>query len=73
MDTTARPNSMMEEAIKLARDGELGNSDAIRLLQVRRRPEEIQEVLKRFAGQLTREGKAKLMLEAFAPLPARRR
>ena len=69
MDTTAHPNSLMEEAIKLARDGELGNSDAIRLLQVRRRPEEINEVLRKFAEQLTREAKGKLTLETFAPLP----
>jgi hypothetical protein len=62
-------SSFMQEAIKLTEDGELGNSDAICLLQIPHRPEEIKEVLGRFEHQLTREAKSKLTLEAFAPLP----
>ncbi len=65
----ARYSSVMQEAIKLAEDGELGNSDAIRLLQMPHRPEEIKEVLARFDKQLTREAKSKLTLAAFVPLP----
>jgi hypothetical protein len=60
---------MMQEAIKLARDGELGNSDAIRLLQLPHSPQDVKEVLSKFEKQLTREAKSKLTLEAFAPLP----
>jgi hypothetical protein len=65
----ARPGSVMQEAIRLAQDGELGNSDAIRLLQMPHRPEEIKEVLSRFDRQLTREARSKLTLAAFVPLP----
>jgi len=65
-----RYSSMMQEAIRLAKDGELGNSDAIRLLQIPRRPEEVKEVLAKFEKQLTREAKSKLILDAFVPLPA---
>ena len=65
----ARYHGMMQEAIRLAEDGELGNSDAIRLLQIPHRAEEVKEVLARFEKQLTREAKSKLTLEAFAPLP----
>jgi hypothetical protein len=64
-----RYRGMMQEAIRLAEDGELGNSDAIRLLQIPHRPEDVKEVLVRFEKQLTREAKSKLTLEAFAPLP----
>ena len=64
-----RNNAMMQEAIKLAKDGELGNSDAIRLLQIPHRPEDVKDVLATFEKQLTREAKSKLTLEAFAPLP----
>jgi hypothetical protein len=63
-------NGLMQEASKLAEDGELGNSDAIRLLQMPHRPEEVKEVLSRFDRQLTREARSKLILEAFVPLPA---
>lgn len=67
----SRYNSMMQEAIKLAEDGELGNSDAIRLLlQIPHRPEDVKGVLARFDTQLTREAKSKLILDAFVPLPA---
>ena len=65
-----RDNRMMQEAIKLARDGELGNSDAIRLLQMPHSPEEVREVLSKFERQLTCEAKSKLTLAAFVPLPA---
>ena len=69
MGTTARHNSMMQEATKLAKDGELGNSDAIRLLQIPHRPEDVKEVLYKFDKQLTREARSKLTLGAFVPLP----
>ena len=65
-----RYNSMMQEAGKLAEDGELGNSDAIRLLQMPHRPEDVKEVLAKFEKQLTCEAKSKLILDAFVPLPA---
>jgi hypothetical protein len=64
-----RDSSMMQAAIRLARDGELGNSDVICLLQIPHRPEEVREVLSKFEKQLTREAKSKLVLEAFVPLP----
>jgi len=64
-----RYNSVMQEAIKLAEDGELGNSDAICLLQIPHRPEEIKEVLAKFDKQLTREARSKLTSAAFVPLP----
>ncbi|MDW6025074.1 hypothetical protein SAZ10_25275 [Mesorhizobium sp. BAC0120] len=66
---STRSSSIMQEAIKLAEDGELGNSDAIRLLQIPHRSEDVNEVLARFQQELTREAKSKLTLEAFAPLP----
>ena len=66
----SRYSSMMQEAIKLAEDGELGNSDAIRLLQIPHRPEDVKGVLSKFDKQLTREAKSKLILDAFVPLPA---
>ncbi len=64
-----RDNRMMQEAIKLAKDGELGNSDAIRLLQMPHGPEDIKDVLSKFERQLTRAAKSKLTLAAFVPLP----
>jgi hypothetical protein len=60
---------MVREAERLAKDGEIGNSDAIRLLQVAHGPEELREVLARFDQQLTCEARSKLTLAAFAPLP----
>ena len=60
---------MMQEAIRLTEDGELGNSDAIRLLDGPHRPDEVKAVLSRFDRALTREARSKLVLEAFAPLP----
>jgi hypothetical protein len=64
-----RNNAMMQEAIELAKDGELGNSDAIRLLQIPHCAEDVKDVLSRFEKQLTREAKSKLTLAAFVPLP----
>ena len=61
--------NFLQEATRLASDGELGNSDAIRLLQLPHSEVEIKEVLRRFANQLTREARAKLIREVFAPLP----
>jgi hypothetical protein len=64
-----RCDSVMQRAIELAEDGELGNSDAIGLLQMPHRPQDLKEVLAKFDKQLTREAKSKLTLEAFVPLP----
>ena len=70
MRPAIRSQAMMQEAIRLTRDGELGNSDAIRLLQIPHSPEDVRDVLARFEKQMTREARSKLTLEAFAPLPA---
>ena len=48
MVPAVRSSGMMQEAIRLASDGELGNSDAIRLLQMPHTPDEVIEVLSRF-------------------------
>ncbi|MEP7343810.1 MAG: hypothetical protein ABI877_01025 [Gemmatimonadaceae bacterium] len=65
------PNDrMMQEAARLASDGELGNSNAIRLLQIPHSPEDVRDVLNKFERQLTREAKSKLTLAAYVPLPA---
>jgi hypothetical protein len=69
MQPVIRNGRMLHEATRLAADGELGNSDAIALLQIPHHPEELKEVLSRFARQLTREARSKLTLAAFAPLP----
>jgi hypothetical protein len=69
MATAIRSDRVMQEAIRLAQDGEIGNSNAIRLLQMPHSPEELQNVLHRFRGALTREARGKLALEALAPLP----
>ena len=61
--------NLLQEAARLASDGELGNSDAIHLLQMPHSVVEIKEVLRRFENQLTREARAKLIREVFAPLP----
>jgi truncated hemoglobin YjbI len=60
---------MMREASRLATAGELGNSDAIRLLQIPHSREEVRDVLRAFEQQLSREAKSKLTLDAFVPLP----
>ena len=70
MGTAIRDSSMMREASRLAAAGELGNSDAIRLLQIPHRTEDVQEVLRTFEQKLSREAKSKLTLDAFVPLPS---
>lgn len=62
--------NVLQEAERLAQDGELGNSDAIRLLQLPHTEGEIQALLRRFEHQLSREARAKLIREVYAPLPA---
>ena len=62
---------MMQEASRLAAaGGELGNSDAIRLLQIPHCVKDVEGVLDAFETQLTREAKSKLTLDAFVPPPA---
>jgi Protein of unknown function (DUF3237) len=68
--TAIRDSGMMREASRLAAAGELGNSDAIRLLQIPHRTEDVQEVLRAFEQQLSREAKSKLTLDALVPLPS---
>jgi hypothetical protein len=63
----SRNNAMMQEAVELAKDGELGNSDAIRLLHIPHCAEDVKDVLSRFEKQLTREAKSKLTLAATGP------
>lgn len=70
MEPAIRSGSLMREATKLAADGELGNSNAIRLLQIPHAPEELLEVLSKFDRLLTPQARGKLALEALAPLPA---
>jgi hypothetical protein len=70
MGPTNRYSSVMQEATRLAQDGEIGNSDAIRLLQLPHSAQDLKEVLHKFEKQLTRQAKSKLTLAAFAPLPA---
>ena len=70
MLTAIRTGPMMQEAVKLASDGEIGNSDAIALLQMPHTSKDVREVLTAFDKQLTREARAKLTLDAFVPRPA---
>lgn len=70
MATALRNGRMMAEAARLAQDGDIGNSDAIALLQLSDDPEDAKEVLVAFDKQLTREARAKLTLAAFVPRPA---
>jgi hypothetical protein len=69
MRPAIRSQAMMQEAIRLTRDSDLGNSAAIRLLQIPHSSADVWEVLARFEKQMTREARSKLTLEAFAPLP----
>lgn len=69
LGTAIRDNAMMQEAIRLAADGELGNSDAIRLLQIPHGPEDVTGVLRKFEAKLSREAKSKLILDALVPRP----
>jgi cytochrome P450 len=68
--TAIRSSGMIREASRLAAAGELGNSDAIRLLQIPHSKEDVQEVLHTFEQQLSREAKSKLTLDAFVPPPS---
>ena len=66
-----RDSTMMREASRLAAArGELGNSDAIRLLQIPHGTEDVEHVLRAFEKQLSREAKSKLTLDALVPPPA---
>ena len=70
MGIASRDSGMMREASLLAAaGGELGNSDAIRLLQVPHSTEDVKDVLQAFDKQLSREAKSKLTLDAFVPPP----
>lgn len=69
MSAAVRDGRLMKEAARLADDGELGNSDAIALLQIPHHPDEIKEVIAAYTERLTREARSKLTLAAFAPLP----
>jgi hypothetical protein len=57
-------------AEQLAADGELGNSDAIALLQQPHNNEEVHELLARYSDVLTERARQRLTLEAYSPLPA---
>ncbi len=59
----------MREASRLAARGELGNSDAIRLLQIPHCKEDVENVLGTFEKQLSRQARSKLTLDALVPLP----
>ena len=70
MGAATRSSGMIREASRLAAAGELGNSDVIRLLQIPHSKEDVQEVLRTFEQQLSREAKSKLTLDAFVPPPS---
>ena len=69
MGTAIRNERVMQEAVKLARDGEIGNSNAIQLLQMPHSAEDLEDVLRTFQKQLTPQAKGKLALALLAPLP----
>lgn len=71
MGTSIRSSALIEEAASLAADGEIGNSDAIRLLHVPHTPEDLHAVLQRFHAHMTPEARSKLTLAALVPLPDR--
>jgi hypothetical protein len=60
---------LLQTAVRLAADGEIGNSDAIRLLETAHTPSDLKQLLRIFDRQLTREARSKLALAAHAPLP----
>jgi truncated hemoglobin YjbI len=65
-----RDSPIMQEAQRLAKaGGGLGNSDAIALLHIPHSSEDVLEILRVFDGQLSREAKSKLTLDAIVPLP----
>ena len=60
----------MQEALRLAADGEIAYSDAIRLLEQSPRPDDLRRrVLDRFGAVMTPQAKSKLTLAAWVPLP----
>lgn len=67
--TASADAPFVREAARLAADGELGNSDAIHLLHLPHTPDDVEVVLTAFDGQLSREARSKLTLEAFVPRP----
>ena len=70
MGIAIRDSGVMREASRLAAAaGELGNSDAIRLLQIPHCTEDVEGVLHAFEQQLSREAKSKLTLDAIVPPP----
>lgn len=70
MDKTMGDSAMMREAARLAAVGnELGNTDAIRLLQIPHSVNDVEDVLRVFDKQLTREARSKLTLDALAAPP----
>ncbi len=69
MDKAVSNSAMMREAARLAVSGELGNSDAIRLLQIPHSTTDVQQLLHTFKQKLSREAKSKLTLDALVPLP----
>ena len=70
MDKTIGDSAMMREASRLAAVGnELGNTDAIRLLQIPHSVKDVEDVLRVFENQLTREAQSKLTLDALVAPP----
>jgi len=70
MRTAFGSSAFVREAARLAADGELGNSDAIHLLQLPHDAHDLHAVLNTFDAQLSREARSKLALEALVPRPA---
>ena len=66
---TVHNAGVIQEATRLAKNGEIGNSDAIALLQMPHGQDDIKVLLDRFGQYLTREAKSKLTLAAFVPRP----
>jgi hypothetical protein len=69
MGIAMRGESIMREAERLAKDGEIGNSNAIQLLQIPHSPEDLKQLLAKYDKQLTREARGKLALASLTPLP----
>jgi hypothetical protein len=66
----AHQSAFIQEAARLAADGEIGNSDAIRLLDQPHRPQDLRMALERFGALMTPQAKSKLTLAAWVPLRA---
>jgi len=67
----AHDSEFMHEAERLAGDGEIGNSDAIRLLDHRHSPQDLRAALDRFGPLMTPQARSKLTLAAWVSLPPR--